>query len=64
MKLWIFNNSKKAHGITGVAIRKFHFMKCLNHQDSSGQLPFWKKFSQAPAAGAWLKKPVKNDMFS
>ncbi len=35
----------------GVAIRKFHFIKFLNHLDFSAQLQFWKKFSEATAIG-------------
>lgn len=33
--------------VVGVAIRKFHFMKCLENQDFSEQFSFWKKFSHA-----------------
>ncbi len=42
---------KKGAALMDVAIRKFHFLKCLNYQDFSVQLQFWKEISQASAIG-------------
>ncbi len=56
---------KKGAALMDVAIRKFHFLKCLNYQDFSVQVQVWKNFSQAAAVGVWLQKPIrKNNIFS